>query len=140
MAERPAPKLLTDQDLPFTTLVPGLELARSITHAGTTQLGGGYMRFTTDAEFADWTRPSLLPMTRLAKRLAPHADADDIVQEALARACKLDPRSPGSFETQGVRETMKAIADTASSSHSPTGMICIMPGLSAWRNRSPNRC
>ena len=55
MAERPAPKLLTDQDLPFTTLVPGLELARSITHAGTTQLGGGYMRFTTDAEFADWT-------------------------------------------------------------------------------------
>src|SRR2546430_9263159 len=55
MAERPAPKLLTDQDLPSTTLVPGLELARSITHAGTTQLGGGYMRFTTDAEFADWT-------------------------------------------------------------------------------------
>src|SRR3954470_7305040 len=38
------------------------------------------------AEFADWTRPSLLPMTRLAKRLAPHADADDIVQDALARA------------------------------------------------------
>jgi RNA polymerase sigma factor (sigma-70 family) len=38
------------------------------------------------AEFADWTRPSLLPMTRLARRLAPHADADDIVQEALARA------------------------------------------------------
>src|SRR5947207_11032077 len=55
MAERPAPKLLTDQDLPFTTLVPGLELARSITHAGTTQLGGGYMRFSSDAEFADWT-------------------------------------------------------------------------------------
>jgi RNA polymerase sigma factor (sigma-70 family) len=38
------------------------------------------------AEFAEWTRPSLLPMTRLAKRLAPHADADDIVQDALARA------------------------------------------------------
>jgi RNA polymerase sigma factor (sigma-70 family) len=38
------------------------------------------------AEFAEWTRPSLLPMTRLAKRLAPHADADDVVQDALARA------------------------------------------------------
>ena len=48
-------KLLTDQDLPFSQLVPGLELARSITHAGTTQLGGGYMKFTEDAEFADWT-------------------------------------------------------------------------------------
>ena len=32
-----------------------LELARAITHAGTTQLGGGYMRFKSDAEFADWT-------------------------------------------------------------------------------------
>ena len=48
-------KLLTDQDLPFSQLVPGLELARSITHAGTTQLGGGYMKFTQDSEFADWT-------------------------------------------------------------------------------------
>jgi ethanolamine utilization protein EutQ len=48
-------KLLTDHDLPFSQLVPGLELARSITHAGTTQLGGGYMRFTEDAEFPDWT-------------------------------------------------------------------------------------
>lgn len=48
-------KLLTDHDLPFSQLVPGLELARSITHAGTTQLGGGYMKFTDDAEFSDWT-------------------------------------------------------------------------------------
>ncbi len=48
-------RLLTDQDLPFSQLVPGLELARSITHAGTTQLGGGYMKFTEDAEFPDWT-------------------------------------------------------------------------------------
>jgi len=48
-------KLLTDQDLPYSTVVPGMELARSITHAGTTQLGGGYMKFTEDAELADWT-------------------------------------------------------------------------------------
>jgi RNA polymerase sigma-70 factor (ECF subfamily) len=38
------------------------------------------------AEFADWTRPSLLAMTRLARRLAPHADPDDVVQDALTRA------------------------------------------------------
>jgi ethanolamine utilization protein EutQ (cupin superfamily) len=51
-------KLLTDRDIPFAELVPGLELARAITNAGTTQLGGGYMRFAKDAEdaeFADWT-------------------------------------------------------------------------------------
>ena len=38
------------------------------------------------AEFADWTRPALVPMTRLARRLAPNADPDDVVQEALTRA------------------------------------------------------
>lgn len=36
--------------------------------------------------FAAWVRPSLVAMTRLARRLAPHADADDVVQDALARA------------------------------------------------------
>jgi len=48
-------KLLTDRDVPWDELVPGFELARVITNAGTTQLGGGYMRFAQDAEFADWT-------------------------------------------------------------------------------------
>src|SRR5438128_108359 len=55
MAEKARVKLLTESDLPYSELVPGLELARAITHAGTTQLGGGYMRFASDAEFADWT-------------------------------------------------------------------------------------
>jgi len=55
MAEEARVKLLTESDLPYSELVPGLQLARSITHAGTTQLGGGYMRFDSDAEFADWT-------------------------------------------------------------------------------------
>lgn len=36
--------------------------------------------------FADWVRPHLGAMARLAARLAPHADRDDVVQEALARA------------------------------------------------------
>lgn len=38
------------------------------------------------ASFTRWVRPALVDMTRLARRLAPHADADDIVQDALAHA------------------------------------------------------
>jgi RNA polymerase sigma-70 factor (ECF subfamily) len=37
-------------------------------------------------EFADWVRPALLPMTRLARRLAPDHDPQDVVQDALTRA------------------------------------------------------
>lgn len=55
MAQHTTVKLLTEEDLPYSELVPGLELSRAITHAGTTQLGGGYMRFTKYAEFPDWT-------------------------------------------------------------------------------------
>jgi RNA polymerase sigma factor (sigma-70 family) len=40
---------------------------------------------TTEA-FADWVRPQLPTMARLAARLAPDADRDDVVQEALVRA------------------------------------------------------
>jgi RNA polymerase sigma factor (sigma-70 family) len=36
--------------------------------------------------FAAWAAPAVLPMTRLARRLAPHADPDDVVQDALTRA------------------------------------------------------
>lgn len=36
--------------------------------------------------FADWVRPHLTRMAWLAARLAPRADRDDVVQEALARA------------------------------------------------------
>jgi RNA polymerase sigma-70 factor (ECF subfamily) len=41
---------------------------------------------STAASFAAWVGPSLLAMTRLARRLAPDADPDDVVQESLARA------------------------------------------------------
>jgi RNA polymerase sigma-70 factor (ECF subfamily) len=42
---------------------------------------------TVDAtDFGEWVRPSLVAMTRLARRLAPHADPDDVVQDSLARA------------------------------------------------------
>jgi RNA polymerase sigma-70 factor, ECF subfamily len=40
---------------------------------------------TADA-FADWVRPHLAQMSRLAARLAPAGDGDDVVQEALTRA------------------------------------------------------
>jgi RNA polymerase sigma-70 factor (ECF subfamily) len=36
--------------------------------------------------FAAWVRPHLVAMARLAARLGPDADRDDIVQEALVRA------------------------------------------------------
>jgi len=38
------------------------------------------------ASFAAWVGPSLVAMSRLARRLAPDADPDDVVQESLARA------------------------------------------------------
>lgn len=38
------------------------------------------------AEFADWVAPSLLAMTRLALRLAPPEESEDVVQDALIRA------------------------------------------------------
>jgi RNA polymerase sigma-70 factor, ECF subfamily len=37
-------------------------------------------------EFADWVRPHMESIARLAARLAPYAERDDVVQEALARA------------------------------------------------------
>jgi RNA polymerase sigma-70 factor (ECF subfamily) len=36
--------------------------------------------------FADWVRPHLAIIRRLAARLAPEADADDVMQESLVRA------------------------------------------------------
>ena len=38
------------------------------------------------AEFGEWVRPHLRTLANLAARLAPGADRDDIVQDALARA------------------------------------------------------
>lgn len=50
----------------------------------------------TPADFAAWVEPELSKMSRLAARLAPDADRDDVVQEALVRAWRkrhqFDPR------------------------------------------------
>jgi RNA polymerase sigma factor (sigma-70 family) len=40
----------------------------------------------TPADFASWVAPHIIAMSRLAGRLAPLADRDDVVQEALVRA------------------------------------------------------
>lgn len=40
----------------------------------------------TPEEFSDWVRPHLPALARLAARLAPSGDRDDVVQESLARA------------------------------------------------------
>jgi RNA polymerase sigma factor (sigma-70 family) len=40
---------------------------------------------TSDA-FAEWVRPHLVAMHRLAARLAPSGEADDVIQDALDRA------------------------------------------------------
>ena len=40
----------------------------------------------TADHFAEWVRPHLAAMARLAARLAPEGDRDDVVQEALTRA------------------------------------------------------
>jgi ethanolamine utilization protein EutQ len=49
--------LLREGDTPYEGLdgVPGMELARVLTSAGTTMLGGGFSRFVGEAELADWT-------------------------------------------------------------------------------------
>ena len=46
----------------------------------------------TAEAFAEWVRPHLPAMTRLAARLAPDGDRDDIVQEALTRAWRKRPQ------------------------------------------------
>lgn len=49
-------------------------------------LGDGSASPGDPAAFAQWVGPSLVPMSRLARRLAPEHDPDDVVQEALTRA------------------------------------------------------
>jgi RNA polymerase sigma-70 factor (ECF subfamily) len=57
---------------------------RLVTELRQVGLGGGV---PADASgFADWVRPHLPAMARLAARVAPDADRDDVVQESLVRA------------------------------------------------------
>jgi RNA polymerase sigma factor (sigma-70 family) len=56
---------------------------------GTVAWKGGVVGATTDRttqDFASWVEPHLPAMARLAGRLVPTANRDDVVQEALVRA------------------------------------------------------
>ena len=73
------------------------------------------MAATVDAaDFADWARPSLPAMTRLARRLAPHADPDDVVQDALTNAW----RKLGSYDAARGSATTWLLAITADQARS----------------------
>ncbi len=55
------------------------------------QLTAGGVRATADRpgdaeSFTSWVRPHLVSMSRLAARLSPRGDGDDVVQEALTAA------------------------------------------------------
>ena len=65
--------------------------------------------------FAAWAAPALVPMARLARRLAPHADPDDLVQDALARGGRSARRST---RRRGRRRTwlLAIVADRARAS------------------------
>jgi RNA polymerase sigma factor (sigma-70 family) len=39
-----------------------------------------------EQDFTEWVRPHITALSRLASRIAPQADRDDVVQSALARA------------------------------------------------------
>jgi RNA polymerase sigma factor (sigma-70 family) len=49
-------------------------------------MAGSLARPASPEEFADWVRPHLPALARLAARLAPAGEPDDVVQEALTRA------------------------------------------------------
>ncbi|WP_460604566.1 RNA polymerase sigma factor [Jatrophihabitans fulvus] len=66
------------------------------------------------AGFARWVGPSLLAMTRLARRLAPDADPDDVVQDALTRAW----RKRGHFDPERGTPTTWLLAITADQARS----------------------
>lgn len=53
------PSALHESDVEYEPLgiAPALELARVITNAATSDLGGGFAHFREDGELADWTLP-----------------------------------------------------------------------------------
>ena len=51
----PGVQLLQESDVPYEQVSPGLEIARPITAAGFTSLGGGWVRMDGSAELANWT-------------------------------------------------------------------------------------
>lgn len=51
----PGLQLVRRDDVPFTDIIPGMEVSRGVTQAGFTTLGGGWVRMDGTAELAGWT-------------------------------------------------------------------------------------
>ena len=52
---KPGLELVRQSDVPFSSVVPGLEISRGLTQAGFTSLGGGWVRMDGSGELKDWT-------------------------------------------------------------------------------------
>ena len=87
--------------------------------------------------FARWVEPHLRPMAALATRLAPHADRDDVVQDALVRAWRR--RSTYDPSRGSARGWLLAIvADQARRTRTrrkPTVALAELPARSADHDR-----
>ena len=51
----PGVQLLQESDVPYEQTAPGLDIARPISAAGFTGLGGGWVKMDGSGELADWT-------------------------------------------------------------------------------------
>jgi ethanolamine utilization protein EutQ (cupin superfamily) len=52
---KPGLQLVTESDVAYSQMAPGLEGSRGLTQAGFTSLGGGWVRMDGSDELKDWT-------------------------------------------------------------------------------------
>jgi ethanolamine utilization protein EutQ (cupin superfamily) len=52
-----AVQLLREEDVPYIDFTRGMKLSRAITAAGSTVLGGGWVKMDGSGELKDWTLP-----------------------------------------------------------------------------------
>jgi len=52
---RPGLQVIHESDVPFSDVVPGMEISRGVSKAGFTTLGGGWVRMDGSGQLANWT-------------------------------------------------------------------------------------
>jgi ethanolamine utilization protein EutQ (cupin superfamily) len=52
---KPRLELVSQGDVAFSTVTPGMEISRGVTQAGFTSLGGGWVKMDGSGELKDWT-------------------------------------------------------------------------------------
>jgi ethanolamine utilization protein EutQ (cupin superfamily) len=52
---KPGLELVSQSDVPFTSVTQGMEISRGVTRAGFTSLGGGWVRMDGGGELEGWT-------------------------------------------------------------------------------------